>query len=86
MPLTNRTDKTYIMTCSECREFWKDILNEDRKSMVDEFKEYIKESFETRQDIQETQLRHSKVLSWLIIYSIIQGLTTISIIFYLINK
>jgi hypothetical protein len=79
-----RKDRTYIMTCSDCREFWKEMYTEDRTALVNEFKEYLDERLETRKVIVERVTRHDKIISWLIISACVQGLSIISILGYLL--
>ena len=81
----SRPDKTFIMTCSECREFWAEILNQDREQLIKDFKDYIDEKLETKPLITARLKRHDKILSWIIIALCFQGMAILGIYAYILN-
>lgn len=62
--------KEHNITCTECRQYTREMLNEDRDAISSTFRQIIREEWQTSIQIKERVKRLEKSLSWVII---IQG-------------
>jgi hypothetical protein len=74
-------DRQHFVTCNDCREFYREMINEDREVLKEDFRTIVKEEWQcsltTIEDIKRLQINQR----WLIISQLIQGLTIASFIF-----
>jgi len=74
-------DKEHIMTCTECRLFYKEMITEDRDALKEDFRAIIKEEWQCSIRTVERVNRLERVQSWLIVSGSIAWLAIIYLLF-----
>ena len=81
--LDENENKIYDMTCDECRELQKEMIQSDRKHWKDEIASMLDKKLSTHIDIKKTQKNHS---NWLLSLTVATIAITIAVLYLIIEK
>lgn len=79
-------DREHIVTCTDCRKFYKEMIAEDRDDLKEDFRTIVKEEWQNSVNTIERVTRIEKLQSWIIVGQFAQGLGTIYLIYKILIK
>jgi hypothetical protein len=76
----------HSITCTECREIYREMLNEDREAFIEKYREILQEELQTSGKIKDQVDRLENTVSWLIVVCIAQTLAIIYLFLRILPK